>query len=517
MNIAHLLNRAAFKWPQREAIVSERGRWTYEQWEARSNRLAWALAKQGVSKGAHVATIFLNGNEVLETYMALLKLGAVIVPLNVRLSSQELHYIVDHSDAGHLILEPDFIKPIEEIRGDLPKVKRYLVSGEDAPHGMTSLEEISSGQPQDPPPVQVDEEDIACILYTAGTTGRPKGVLLSHRNCVWAAVNIACDIDLRPEYRVLMVFPLFHAAAFIIFVSNLFLGCTNVTMRSFDPRRVMELVEQERISRMTFPPTVWNFILQLPDLEKYDTSSVRSLSSGAESMPLETKKRLLELFPNAGLGESYGMTESAATITTLRPEHVLEKMASVGMPFVNVMIRIVDESDRDVPQGEVGEILARGPNIMVGYYKDPQATAEALKGGWLHTGDMGRVDEDGFLYIVDRKKDMIISGGENIFPREIEEVLYRHPKILEAAVIGLPDPVWGERVHAVVALKPGESMTEQEVIDFCKAHIASYKKPKSVEFVERLPRSPAGKVLKRILRDRAGSGDHGITGQGSGM
>jgi fatty-acyl-CoA synthase len=275
-----------------------------------------------------------------------------------------------------------------------------------------------------------------------------------------------------------------------------------VIMRSFDPKRVMELIGEEKINRMTFPPTVWNFILQLPDLDQYDTHAVRALSSGAESMPLETKKKLLALFPNAGLGETYGMTESAASITTLHPRDVLRKMASVGKPFVNVETRLVDEYDQDVKKGEVGEILARGPSIMVGYYKDPESTSQTLKGGWLHTGDLGRLDEEGYLYIVDRKKDMIISGGENIYPREIEEILYAHPKILEAAVIGLPDPTWGERIHAVVALKEGELLTEQEVIDYCKAHIASFKKPKSVEFVDRLPRSSAGKVLKRILKER---------------
>ncbi|RLB36634.1 MAG: acyl-CoA synthetase, partial [Deltaproteobacteria bacterium] len=216
---------------------------------------------------------------------------------------------------------------------------------------------------------------------------------------------------------------------------------------------------------------------------------------------LETKKRLLKLFPNAKLGETYGMTESAATITTLDPDQVLRKMASVGKAFVTTQVRLVDDEDRDIPPGRVGEVISRGPNVMVGYYKDPEATAETLRGGWLHTGDLGRVDEEGFLYIVDRKKDMIITGGENIFPREIEEVLYAHPKILEAAVIGLPDPQWGERVHAVVVLKEGQQMTEEEVIDYCKANLASFKKPKSVEFVDLLPRSAAGKVLKRVLRD----------------
>lgn len=502
MTIPYLLKRGAFKHPDREAIVSEAGRWSYAQWEANANKRAWALSKQGINKGDHVATIFLNGNEVLETYLALMKLGAVIVPLNVRFSPKELHYIVDHSDASALILSHEFESAIREIKQDLPKVKRYFMSGGEASRDMVALEEIYQGESDQEPSVEIEEEDIATILYTAGTTGRPKGVLLSHRNCMWGAVNCACDLDLQPGYRVLMVFPLYHAAAFMILVYDLFVGCTNVTMRSFEPKRVMELIEEERINRMTFPPTVWNFILQLPDLDQYDTQTVRSLSSGAESMPLETKKKLLAFFPNAGLGDTYGMTETSATITTLNPKDVLRKMASVGKPFVNVEIRLVDDRDQDVPVGQVGEILARGPSIMVGYYKDPEATSQTLKGGWLHTGDLGRLDEEGFLYIVDRKKDMIITGGENIYPREIEEVLYTHPKILEAAVIGLPDPTWGESIHAVVALKQGEALAEQEVIDYCKAHIASFKKPRSVEFVDRLPRSPAGKVLKRLLKER---------------
>jgi acyl-CoA synthetase (AMP-forming)/AMP-acid ligase II len=415
--------------------------------------------------------------------------------------------VVDHSDASSLIFASEFLEPVERIRGDLPKVKRILVSGECGAADMFPLEALCHEEPYGEPEVDLEEEEIACILYTAGTTGKPKGVLLSHRNCIWGAVNIAYEVDLEPDYRVLMVFPLYHAAAFMILMSNLFLGCTCVTMRGFDPRAVMERIQQDRIHRVTFPPTVWNFILQLPDLHRYDTTSVRALSSGAESMPLETKKRLLELFPRASLGETYGMTESAATITALTPKDVLRKMASVGKPFLNVEVRVSDDQDRDVARGEVGEILARGPNIMVGYYKEPEATREALRGGWLHTGDLGKLDEEGFLYVVDRKKDMIISGGENIYPREVEEVLYRHPKILEAAVIGLPDPLWGERVHAVVALRQGERMGEAEVVEHCRQHIASFKKPKSVAFVDRLPRSATGKVLKRMLREDFSKGE----------
>jgi acyl-CoA synthetase (AMP-forming)/AMP-acid ligase II len=502
MTLPYLLRRAAFKFPDREAIVSETGRWTYRRWDRNSNQRAWALRKRGIRKGDHVATLFLNGNEVLETYLALMKLGAVVVPLNVRLSAGELGYIVHHSDASSLIFSQEFGKLISAMRPDCPAVKHWIVSGAEPSAGFLHFDSLIQNECEEDPCVPIEERDIACILYTAGTTGKPKGVLLSQRNCIWAAASAASDVDYRPEYRVALVFPLYHAAAFGIFVTNLYLGCTHVTMRQFDPERVMETVAREKINRIVFPPTVWNFILQLPNIHKYDTSSVRSLGSGAETMPLQTKERLLRLFPNAGLGETYGMTETIATISTLKPADVLRKLASVGKAFVNTEVRIVDGEDEDMDQGNVGEILVRGPNVMEGYYKDPEVTAEALKGGWLHTGDLGKLDEEGFLTIVDRKKDMIISGGENIYPKEIEEVLYAHPKILEAAVIGLPDPLWGEKVHAVVALKEGKALREDEVIDFCKNRIASFKKPKSVEFVQRLPRSSAGKVLKTVLREK---------------
>lgn len=501
VTLPYLLRRAAFKFPDKEAIVSETGRWTYRQWEQNCNKRAWALSRLGIKKGDHVATLFLNGNEVLETYLALMKLGAVVVPLNVRLSAGELSTIVNHSDACALIFSGEFMEVVGQVKRNFSGVKTWIMSGSEIFDGGVAFDTIYRDESEEDLAVEVGERDIACILYTAGTTGRPKGVLLSHKNCIWAAVSAASDVDYKPEYKVALVFPLYHAAAFGIFATNLYLGCTHVTMKQFDPRKVMDLVDKEKLNRIVFPPTVWNFILQLPDIGKYDTSSVRSLGSGAETMPLRTKERLLKLFPNAGLGETYGMTETLATISTLKPSDVLRKLASVGRPFVNVELRIVDDRDVDVPQREVGEILVRGPNVMEGYYKDPEATAEALKGGWLHTGDLGKLDEQGFLTIVDRKKDMIISGGENIYPKEIEEVLYAHPKILEAAVIGLPDPLWGEKIHAVVVLKKGEALTEEDVIEYCKTRIASFKKPKSVEFVESLPRSPAGKVLKRVLKE----------------
>jgi fatty-acyl-CoA synthase len=501
VTLPYLLRRCAAKFPAKEAIVSDEGRWTFDAWDRNSNQRAHALASLGIKKGDHVATLFLNGRDVLETYLALLKLGAVLVPLNVRMTPAELEYLVEHSQSGHVIHGPKFKGVIETIKGNLPQVKAWIGCG--GPAGPDpDLNRLMLEQNDDDLVVDLAEEDMACILYTAGTTGKPKGVMLSHRNCLWAAINLAQDSTFSRHYRVLLVFPLFHAAAFSLVNVSLYMGCTLVCMAEFNPKAVMELMVTEGISKMAFPPTVWNFILQLPDLDQYDTSSVESISSGAEVMPIETKHKLMRLFPRAKLGETYGMTETVATITTLDPRYVTEKTACVGQAFTNMEIRVVDDADHTLPVGQVGEVVARGPNVMQGYFRNPAETEQTLRGGWLHTGDLGRLDDDGFLYLVDRKKEMIISGGENVYPREVEEVLYTHPDISEAAVIGLADPTWGERVHAVVSVKAGRVLTEEDVIDFCAQRLAGYKKPKSVAFMAKLPRSPAGKVLKRLLREK---------------
>ncbi len=505
LTLPDLLARCAAKFPGKEAIVSEEGRWTFAEWNSNANRRACALAGLGIGKGDHVATLFLNGRDVLETYLALMKLGAVPVPLNARLSPRELAYIVDHSQAASLIFGPQFRNVSEQLAREVSGVRRWIACG-GGDGEQTDLNRLLADYPADEPDAAVDENDLACILYTAGTTGRPKGVMLSHGNCLWASVNLAQDSEFDSSFRVLLVFPLYHAAAFSLMTTCLYLGCTLIAMSEFNPQKVMEVMVREKVSKMAFPPTVWNFILQLPGLEQYDTSSVESVSSGAEAMPLETKRKLLQLFPKAKLGETYGMTETAAAITTLKPRYVLAKTACVGQPFTNVEIRLTDARDQDVPLGEVGEILVRGPNVTNGYFRDENETARAIKDGWLRTGDLGRLDRDGFLYLVDRKKDMIISGGENIYPREIEEVLYTHPAVSEAAVIGLPDPVWGEKIHAVVSLKPGSSLTAADLIEFCKQYLAGYKKIRSLEFVDKLPRSPAGKVLKRLLKGTENTG-----------
>jgi acyl-CoA synthetase (AMP-forming)/AMP-acid ligase II len=294
--IPYLLKRAAFKFPDREAIISESGRWSYKQWESNSNKRARALARHGIKKGDHVATLFFNGHEVLETFLALLKLGAVIVPLNVRHSSNELSFILDHSDATAIVFSHEFESTIVAIKHELPKVKQYFYCGINSPDDMIEFGKNFENESGEDLNTEIEENDIAFILYTAGTTGRPKGVLLSHSNWIWTATNAALDADVQSGDRALLVFPLYHAGAILILTVNLYMGCSNVTTKSFDPERVMELMEKEKITRMAFPPTVWNFILQIPNLDRYDTSSVRYIGSGSESMPLESKKKLLNFF-----------------------------------------------------------------------------------------------------------------------------------------------------------------------------------------------------------------------------
>ncbi|MFH1058397.1 MAG: long-chain-fatty-acid--CoA ligase [Pseudomonadota bacterium] len=500
ISLPYLLERCARKFPDKVGFMCEEGRWTIAQWNANANRRAGALAGLGVGRGGRVATLFANGRDVLETYPAVLKLGAALVPLNTRLSPDELRYQINHCQAETVIYQAQFQSVVDQVRAALPGVRTWLACGGEGGDG--DLDQLLAAQSAADWPGPVAEDDLACILYTAGTTGRPKGVMLSHRNCLWAAVNLAQDSEFQERYRVLLVFPLYHSAAFSLLSTSLYLGCTLVSMARFDPLAVLETMARERVSKMAFPPTVWNHILQVPDLGRFDTASVESVSSGAEAMPLETKRKLAALFPNAKLGETYGMTETVAAIATLKPGQGPARQNCVGRAFTNLEIRVVDAEDQPLPAGQIGEVVVQGPNVMEGYLDDPAATQQTLRGGWLHTHDLGWLDEEGFLYLAGRQHDLIISGGENIYPREVEEVLYTHPAVADAAVIGLPDQMWGERVHAVIVLRAGCTLGEDEVIDFCRQHLASYKKPRSVEFVHTLPRSAAGKILKRELKER---------------
>jgi len=500
--LGEVLARWARKTPDREALVFNDKRYTYSQFNERVNRLANGLMGLGIEKGDKVAVLFMNCMEIMECYFALAKIGSVVVPNNFRLTGRELSYQIDQSDSKALIFGEMFQEVVNSIRPQLPKVKLYICVSEGGVEGTIDYEKVvQEGSPEEPL-VPVEDDDPAFIMYTAGTTGRPKGAVLTHKNQLMLAVNTSIEGGVGQPGKQLLVFPIFHQAATGALIIGVFLGATAVILDIPTLENIMTAIQEEKIQAVGLVPALWNWIVNHPHFKDYDLSSLEHGATGAAPMPLELKRKIVAALPNMRLSEAFGMTETSASAVSAKHEDILTKQGTVGRPMINVEARVVDDDDNDVPIGEVGEIVYRGPTVMKEYYNDPEATAEAFRGGWFHSGDLVRQDEDGYIYVVDRKKDMIISGGENIYPAEIEEVLYTHPKILEAAVIGVPDPDWGESVKAIVVPKQGETLTEEDIIDYCKKNLASYKKPKSVDFVDVLPRNPQGKVLKFVLREK---------------
>jgi acyl-CoA synthetase (AMP-forming)/AMP-acid ligase II len=510
--LGEVIARNARKFPDREAVVYGDTRLTYRQFNARINRLAHALMDIGIKKGEHVAILSYNSNQYLESYYALAKMGAVAVPLNFRLHTAELKYIISNSDSVCLIVGAPFVQTVRNLQADLPHMREYIAVTPDPVEDMRHYETLIQKYADDEPLVLVEEEDPGFIMYTAGTTGRPKGAVLSYKSEIVMWMVVGAEIALEPDagsldkLRVLVAPPIFHLAAFGTCQVLLMGGATLVlSTQVFDPSEILRLIQDERCESVLLIPAMANFLVQSPDIGKYDTSSLKMWHSGAAILPTQLRKDFAKHFPNIKIFDVFGQTEMCPVVTMLRPSDAPRKEASIGKAITCVEIRLVDDADRDVPVGSVGEAIYRAPTMMNEYYKNPEATAEAFRGGWFHSGDMMRQDEEGFFYVVGRKQDMIVSGGENIYPAEIEDVLQSHPKILEAAVIGVFDEEWGESVKAIVVRKPGETLTEEDVIEHCKEHLASYKKPKSVDFADALPRSSTMKVLKTVLREKYGS------------
>ena len=496
MNISSLLARNAFKYPAKEALVCGVRRQNWQQLYQRVERLAGAMARSGVQKGDKVALLMENCDQFVEIHFATARLGAVGVPLNYRLVGGELAFILNSSESKMLFYGSAYRETVEAVKKDLPLLKIYQ---EVAPDGGIYDEFLASGEA--PPAVEVRGDDPNLILYTSGTTGRPKGAVLTHDNSIWNAMNMVVEARFNHEDRCIVAPPLYHSAALNCWLlPHIFMGAAVVVETSFNPPALAQKLVDERITSLFLVPAMYSFLLQVPGVDKLDLSSVRLAATGASIMPVELKKKLREILPNAGVIDVYGLTESGPGVTILKSEDAFRKQGSVGKALITLEVRLVDEQGRDVSTGEIGEIIVRGPTVMKEYYNLPGDTAGTLRDGWLCTGDLARSDDEGFLYIVDRKKDMVNSGGENVYPAEVEAVLYQHPKILEVAVIGIPDPKWGETVCAVVVPRPGEELTEAEVIEFTVGHLAGYKKPRKVVFTSALPRNPSGKVLKTVLR-----------------
>lgn len=499
--LGETLSRWASQQPNKEALVFKNRRFTYKQLADRVNRLAAGLADLGIGKNDKVGLIFMNCNEIVECYFAITKLGAVAVPCNFRFKGQEYVYQLKQSDCQALIFSEVFSDVITSIQADLPEVEHYICVGKNCRFESFSYEQLLQKSSADAPMVYVDDDDPAFIMYTSGTTGKAKGAVLTHKNEIMSAISFSRHYP--ATNNLLIAFPLFHAAGMFYLIYGIFYGMTIIIQEDPKPEMVMETIVNEKIQLVGLVPSLWNWIVNHPQIDKYDFSSLRIGITGAAPISATVKRRIVECFPKIQFVEAFGMTETAAMGTFAAHEDYLIKHGTIGRPVNNLDIRIVDDNGNDIPAGQVGEIIYRGPVVMKEYYKNQEATAEAFKGGWFHGGDLVSRDEDGLIFIMGRKKDMIISGGENIYPVEVEDLLAAHPKILEAAVVGVPDAEWGENVKAFVVRKPGEKLTKKEVIKYCRTSMASYKKPKLIEFIDILPRTATGKVLKSKLRKQA--------------
>jgi fatty-acyl-CoA synthase len=505
MNLGYLLQNSAGKYPEKTALVSDAGRWSYKELNQRTDQLAASMLNAGLKKGDRVGLLLYNSRYFVEAYFAAVKIGLVVTPVNFRLTGGEIAYVLNDAQPRLLVYGPEFEKTLQSVHDQLVSIREFISPQNSASSLAVDYEKFLSGGEPDIADVasKVCENDPCQLMYTSGTTGKPKGATLTHCNVLWNLYNTIWAREDKTDERAIIVGPLYHTAALNNHLTiQIALGGTCILLGKFEPESLLKTIEKEKATIVSGAPAVYNMLLQHPRAHLYDTRSITKCTSGSDKLPMAIKKKLLKFFPNIkGVYDVYGLTEASPGVTILNATDSLRKDGSVGkiLPFVDA--RIVDEENNRLPPGKVGELICRGPNVMKGYHRNPTATAESLKNGWLYTGDLARMDDEGFVYIVDRKKEMIVSGGENIYPREIEEVIIRHLSVADVAVIGIPHPTWGETVKAFIALREGHTLDEKEVIDFCKKHLASYKKPTSVAFVPEIPRNPSGKALKRILRD----------------
>jgi len=498
MNLACLGEESLAKFGEYVALHFEGRDFTNAEQERAASRIAHALRRLGVGPGDRVVVMLPNCPEVIQSYGGILKAGAVIVPVIFLLGPEEVAHILAHSEAKVVITSSDMLWKVEPQLGTLPSLRHVmLVDGGGEGRVLALGAEIAS-EPDGFETVERSDDDIAVILYTSGTTGRPKGVALSHGNLAANARSAAALFELDREDWAVATLPLSHSYGLTLMNAGHLLGTRAVLLRWFHPEGVLQAIQDFRAVSMSGVPTMFVYLLNYPDAGRFDTSSMRVWGSGAAPLPVELVEPFERKF-GGKLMEGYGLTEAAPVVSAHRLSGV-RKLGSVGQPIPGVEVTIRDDDDRAQPTGEVGEVCVRGANVMLGYYRDPEETVRTVRGGWLRTGDMGRLDGDGFLFIVERKKDLIIRGGFNIYPREVEEVLYAFPKIAEAAVIGRPDPLMGEDVIAFVVLRDGETATPEDVLAFCESRLTRYKCPKEIRLVGALPKSPIGKILRKELR-----------------
>lgn len=489
----------------KEAIVFEDSRLTYGQFDGRVNRLANALLALKCEPRQRIAILSENSYKYLEIYFAAAKAGLVTVPLNYRLAPAEISQIVNDSGPTAFLVGDGYETFASKIIHECPTVNTWIAL-DNPVDGYSYYEDLIDNAHATDPMVAVEEDDLAILMYTGGTTGLPKGVMLSHRNLLASTLAFTQSFQFNELDTTCMLLPIFHASVWPALCCFMVGGKTVVTRRA-ELEAILKAIQDEKCTHVNAVPTIYNWLLDYPDLSGFDLSSVRLITYAGSPMPVEILKRCIHKFGNI-VAQAYGMTETAPLVTVLMPyEHIVDGpqshlLVSAGRECVSVEVAIVDDHGKALDPGEIGEIVVRGPHVTMGYWNNEQLTQEKIRDGWLHTGDVGRIDEEGYLYLVDRKADMIITGGENVYPTETENVLYEHQAVQECTVVSAPDQRWGERVQAVVVLKPDTAATEEELIAFCKQRLAGYKCPKKIEFWDQIPKSPVGKILRKDVKKK---------------
>ncbi|WP_066069586.1 acyl-CoA synthetase [Neobacillus soli] len=501
MNIGSLLSQSARKFPELLAIECEGRSYTYRGFNEEVNKLAHGLLEHGVSKGDKLALMMKNSDHFVFAFFAAAKIGAIAVPVNFRLTATEVHYILEQSDAAIVVCDKEFEQTIAEAKQGTG-VGLVITVGEPETTGYYSYQTILSENINEPA-VEVSELDDLEILYTSGTTGQPKGALFNHSQIFKVGISVVINMEISQHERILHLAPLFHSAQLNLFlISGVALGATHIIHRDFHPVKTLQAIQEHKITHLFAVPAMYNFLLQVPNAGDYDLSSIRRVGYGAAPMAPELVKKSIQLFKTDQFYNLCGLTEAGPGGILLDPEGHKQHLGKGGKPIFMTETRVVNEEGIDVLPGVIGEFILRSPMVMKEYYKKPEETRNTLKGGWLYTGDLATIDEEGYITLVDRKKDMIISGGENVYSVEVEGVLFEHPDVLDAAIIGIPDEVWGEAVCAIIVPKEGAVIDEQELRNFCRQKLAGYKVPRRIFIEEQLPRNASGKILKYQLRQR---------------
>jgi len=500
-NLTEVLQNTIMKYSDRIGFISDNQKMTFKGFDKIVNKISNGLKRYNIKKGDRVSLLLGNSIEFPLCFFALMKIGAIAVPLNTRFKGEELSYEINDSESKILIIDQEYWPNIDPVRKDLKTVEKILFVGSNVPEGISSFLELIDNQEERFDYVKLDEIDDATILYTSGTTGRPKGAVLNHRNLIATAMHVSDFISYEPEDRIICVVPLFHATGLaMIMLSHIYSGIPCVYVRTFKVKDFLEIMSSEKITKIIGVINIIWLMVNHPEFDRYDLSSFKVAMFGGSPATSEMVRGILNKLPHLRISVGYGLTESSGIASSTPFEDVLRKIDAVGKTLPLIDAKIVDEEGRELPTNSIGEILLKGPTITRGYWRNLEATKTTIVDGWLRTGDIGKMDDEGFLYILDRKKDMINRGGEKVYSLEVENVISRYPKVLEVAVVGVSDKFLGEAVKAVIVLRPGQSASEEEIRDFCQNHLADYKVPKYIEFRDTLPRNPAGKVIKGELK-----------------